>query len=545
MNSPDAGDADRSDGQTRSAAGPHNPWLIAVVVSIATFMMVLDTSIANVALRNIAGDLAAGADEATWIITTYLIASAVVIPISGWLASVIGRKRYYMLCVATFTGASLLCGLAWNLPMLIFFRILQGIGGGGMAPSEQSILADTFPPAKRAQAFALYGIAVIIAPTIGPTLGGWLTDNFSWHWIFFINVPFGVMSLSLVHWLLVEPPVLERERAERLASGIKVDWIGFLLVALWLGCLEVVLDKGQQDDWFASPFIITLAAVSLIAFLLFVPWELSREAPIVDVRLVLRRQFGTAFAVMVAVGAILFGSTQILPQLLQGGFGYTAFLSGLALMPGGLAMLVMMPAAGAVSSWVQPKYLIALGMAVIAIAMWHLTNLPPDASFGFFAWARVYQMIGLPFLFIPINTAAYAGLPPQKTDQASSLINVARNLGGSFGISLANAEIAQRTQFYHSQLASHIVPTSPVYQHTSQQVGQYLSSQGPPGGGGPAELALGYFARMVATQANLLAYIDVFWIAAIATGIMVPLALLLLRPVESEPDGRDNTQASH
>jgi DHA2 family multidrug resistance protein len=532
MSKPVADETGPAGAQSRSAAGRHNPWLIAVVVSIATFMMVLDTSIANVALRNIAGDLAAGVDEATWIITTYLIASAVVIPISGWLASVIGRKRYYMLCVATFTGASLLCGFAWNLPVLIFFRILQGIGGGGMAPSEQSILADTFPPAKRAQAFALYGIAVIIAPTVGPTLGGWLTDNFSWHWIFFINVPFGVLSLSLVQWLLVEPPALERERRDRLASGIKIDWFGFLLVALWLGCLEVVLDKGQQDDWFASPFIVTLAAVSLLSFLLFVPWELSRDDPIVDVRLVLRRQFGTAFAVMVAVGAILFGSTQILPQLLQGGFGYTAFLSGLALMPGGMAMLVMMPAAGAVSNWIQPKYLIAAGMAIIAMSMWHLTSLPPDASFGFFAWARVYQMVGLPFLFIPINTAAYAGLPPQKTNQASALINVARNLGGSFGISLANTEIAQRTQFHHAQLVGHILPTSPVYQHTARQVGEYLATQGI-AGGAINELALGVIARMVASQAALLAYIDVFWIAAVATGIMIPMAIILLRPVET------------
>jgi DHA2 family multidrug resistance protein len=436
-----------------------------------------------------------------------------------------------MFCVATFTAASLMCGLAWNLQSLIVFRVLQGLGGGGMAPSEQAILADTFPPAKRAQAFALYGVAVIIAPTIGPTLGGWLTDNFSWHWIFFINVPFGILSLSLVQWLLVEPEALERERRERLSRGLKVDWIGFVLVALWLGCMEIVLDKGQQDDWFASSFIVTFAIISLVAFLLFVPWELSREDPIVDIRLVINRQFGTAFAVMLAVGAILFGSTQILPQLLQDGFGYTAYLSGLALMPGGMAMLVMMPMAGAVSSRVQPKYLIGLGMAIIALAMWHMTALSAAAGFGFFAWGRIYQMIGLPFLFIPINTAAYDGLPPQKTNQASALINVARNLGGSFGISLANTELAQRAQFHQSRLVEHIQPASPAYHSTVQQVSAYFAHAGT-AAGRAQQLAFGWIAQTVASQATLLAYIDVFWVSAIFTAVMVPLTLLLLRPVK-------------
>jgi len=519
--------------QSRSAAGDRNPWLIAVVVSIATFMLVLDTSIANVALLNIAGDLAASVDQATWIITTYLVANAVIIPVSGWLAGVIGRKRFYMGCVAVFTISSLLCGLAWNLQSLIVFRILQGLGGGGMAPSEQSILADTFPPEKRAQAFALYGIAVIIAPTIGPTLGGWITDNYSWHWIFFINIPFGILSLSLVQWLLVEPEALERERRERLRGGLRVDWIGFVLVALALGCLEIVLDRGQQDDWFASRFILTFALTSGLAFVLFVPWELSRADPIVDVRLLLQRQFGTAFVVMLAVGAILFGSTQILPQLMQTGFGYTAYLSGLALMPGGLAMLVMMPLAGQITNWVRPKYLIALGLAVIALAMGHMMSLDGDVGFGFFAWARIFQMIGLPFLFIPINTAAYADLPPQKTNQASALINVARNLGGSFGISLANTEIAQATQEHQNYLVEHVTPTSHAYQHTLQQATAYFEAHGRTAYEAQ-HMAVGWIGQVVAQQATLLAYIDVFWLAAAFTALMVPLVLLLLRGAEAK-----------
>jgi DHA2 family multidrug resistance protein len=525
----DAGAARGRD--SRSAAGDRNPWLIAVVVSIATFMLVLDTAIANVALLNIAGDLAAGVDEATWIITTYLVANAVIIPVSGWLSGVIGRKRYYMICVAVFTLASFACGLAWNLQSLIVFRIIQGLGGGGMAPSEQAILADTFPPEKRAQAFALYGIAVIIAPTIGPTLGGWITDNYSWHWIFLINIPFGILSLTLVHWLLVEPEALERERRERLAGGIRIDWVGFLLVALALGCLEIVLDRGQEDDWFSSGFIITFAAISAVSFLAFVPWECSHEDPVVDVKLLFTRQFGTAFLVMCAVGAILFGSTQILPQMLQTNFGYTPYLAGLVLMPGGFAMLLMMPLAGAVSNVIQPKYLIAFGMAVIAFAMWHMTSLNADVGFGYFAWARVFQMIALPFLFIPINTAAYADLPAEKTNQASALVNVARNLGGSIGISLANTELAQMSQVHQSFLVEHVAPSSHAYQETSRQVAAYFMAQGQPAVKAQAQ-AIGWLGQLIGQQAALLAYIDLFALAAVFTALMVPLVLLLLRPVD-------------
>jgi DHA2 family multidrug resistance protein len=515
----------------RSAAGDRNPWLIAVVVSIATFMLVLDTSIANVALRNIAGDLAASLDESTWIITTYLVANAVIIPISGWLSSVIGRKRYYMICVGTFTAASVLCGLSVNLPMLIACRVLQGLGGGGMAPSEQSILADTFPPEKRSQAFALYGVAVIVAPTVGPTLGGWLTDNFSWHWIFFINLPFGLLSLSLVQWLLVEPPALERERRDRLARGLRVDWIGFILVAAGLGCLEIVLDKGQQDDWFGSSFIVTFAAVSAVSLVGLFAWELSQDDPIVDIRLLLRRQFGTSFLVMMSVGAVLFGSTQILPQLLQTNFAYTDELSGLSMMPGGIAMLLMMPFAGLIAAKVQPKYLIAIGMAAVALSMWHMTSLSPAADFGYFVWARVFQMIGLPLLFIPINTAAYSGLPGESTNQASALINVARNLGGSIGVSMANTEIAQRSQFHQSRLVEHVVPSSQAWIDAQHRIAEYFASQG----SGPlaaGKAAMAWAGQAIQNQATILAYGDVFWLAGLFAAAMVPLVLLMLRRVD-------------
>lgn len=514
----------------RSAAGDRNPWLVAVVVSIATFMQVLDTSIANVALRQIAGSLAAGIDESTWVITSYLVASAVILPVSGWLSDVIGRKRFYMLCVAMFTICSLLCGLAPNLSMLIVFRVLQGLGGGGMAPSEQAILADTFPERQRPQAFALYGVAVVVAPTVGPTLGGWLTDNASWHWIFFINVPIGLASLMLVHWLVNEPEVLERERRERLRRGVKVDWVGFLLIALALGCLEIVLDKGQREDWFSSDFIVAFSAASVLGFVLFVPWELSRADPILEIRLLGHRQFGTSFLMMMTVGAVLFSSIQLLPQLLQTSFPYTATLSGLVLMPAGLVMLVLMPVAGRVTGFIQPKYLIAGGMFLIAIAMWHMTSLSPDADFDYFVWARIYQVLGLPFMFIPITAVSYSDIPANKTNQASALINVARNLGGSIGVSMATTVLAQRAQFHQERLTEQLIPSSPAFQNALRSFEGYFSSQGF-SAADAMQRAYRLIEQLVLQQAALMSYIDVFAVLALVAAVMSPVALILLRRV--------------
>ena len=515
---------------SRSAAGDRNPWLVAIIVSIATFMVVLDTAIANVSLRYIAGSLGASVDESTWVVTTYLIANAVILPVSGWLSNVVGRKRFYMICVALFTASSLLCGLAPNLSALIVCRILQGLGGGGMPTSEQAILADTFPPQKRAQAFALYGIAVIVAPTVGPTLGGWITDSYSWHWIFFINVPIGIISLALVQWFVVEPEALEEERRQRLAGGLHIDWIGIALITVTFGSLEWVLDRGQEDDWFNSTVIITFATIAAAAFIFFIVWELTDDDPIVDIRLLGQRQFGMSFIIMLAVGAILFGSTQITPQLLQTNFPYTAELSGLAIMPGGLAMLFMMPIAGQVTGLMQPKYWIALGLSAIALAMWYSTNLVPDASFGFFALIRVYQMIGLPFLFIPINTIAYDGLPQSKTSQGSALMNVARNLGGSIGVSLANTELLQRSQFHQARLVSNLVPSSPAYQNAVKQITQYFTQQGAPPAAALSH-AYGYIGQMVSGQASLLAYIDIFHTWFLFAALLVPIVLLLIKRV--------------
>ncbi|MBR0737951.1 DHA2 family efflux MFS transporter permease subunit [Bradyrhizobium liaoningense] len=512
----------------RSAAGGHNPYLIAFVVSIATFMEVLDTTIANVALRHIAGSLAVGIDESTYVITSYLVANAIVLSISGWLSTVIGRKRFYMMCVATFTLASLLCGFAWNLESLVLFRILQGLGGGGMATSEQAILADSFPPHKRGQAFAVYGVAVVVAPVIGPTLGGWITDTYTWHWVFLINVPMGLLSLFLVGSLVKEPSGAVEERTKLLGRGLRVDYVGFALVAIGLGSLEFVLDEGQRKDWFGSNMIVVFAVLAAVSLLALIPWELTREEPIVDLRLLGRRQFAACFLVMLGTGAVLISTTQLLPQLLQTELNYTAMLAGLALSPGGVATLVLMPVVGRLVGIVQPKYLIMCGAAIVAFSMWHLTGLTGDITYGYAALSRIFLALGLPFLFLPVTTASYDGIPPDKTNQASALINVARNIGGSMGVALAQTMLAQRQQFHQSRLVEHAAPSDLGYQQTIDAMTRYFQAQGSNASDAAAQ-AVAWVGTTLQRQVDLLAYIDVFWTLAIVALLMIPTAAVLRR----------------
>ncbi|MEZ2140778.1 DHA2 family efflux MFS transporter permease subunit [Bradyrhizobium sp. DN5] len=518
----------------RSAAGGHNPYLIAFVVSIATFMEVLDTTIANVALRHIAGGLAVGIDESTYVITSYLVANAVVLSISGWLSTVIGRKRFYMMCVATFSIASLLCGSAWNLQSLVLFRILQGLGGGGMATSEQAILADSFPPHKRGQAFAIYGVAVVVAPVIGPTLGGWITDTYTWHWVFLINVPMGLLSLFLVGTLVKEPSGAEEEREKLLRKGLRVDYVGFALVAIGLGSLEFVLDEGQRNDWFGSNMIVVFAVLAAVSLLALIPWELTREEPIVDLRLLGRRQFGACFLVMLGTGAVLISTTQLLPQLLQTELNYTAMLAGLALSPGGVATLVLMPVVGRLVGTVQPKYLIMFGAAIAAFSMWHLTGLTGDITYGYAALSRIFLAFGLPFLFLPVTTASYDGIAPDKTNQASALINVARNIGGSMGVALAQTILAQRQQFHQSRLIEHAAPSDLGYQQTIEAMTRYFQAQGS-SASDAASQAVAWVGKTLQQQVDFLAYIDVFWTLAIVAVLMIPTAAVLRRIDLSAP----------
>jgi DHA2 family multidrug resistance protein len=498
----------------RSAAGDHNPWLVAVIVSMATFMEVLDTSIANVSLQHIAGSMAASQDESTWVLTSYLVSNAVVLPISGWLSRVVGRKRFYMTCVGVFGASSLLCGLAPSLPWLIVFRVLQGLGGGGLAPSEQSILADSFPEEKRGQAFALYGIAVVVAPTLGPTLGGFITDSFSWRWIFLINVPVCFLSLFLSGMILTDPPAVEKERTDAAKGGIKVDFLGFILVAVGLGCLQVVLDKGTEDDWFSSDFILIFAVISAISLVALVIWELNHEDPIVDLPLLRSKNFAAAMVVMFVTGFILISTTQMLPQFLQSVMGYTATKAGLALTAGGFATLVMMPIVGALLRKVQPRYLIAFGLIVESLACLYLRGFNTDISFGHAALGRMFQGFGLPFLFVPITTVSYAGLPPGKSNNASALINTMRNLGGSFGISMAVGLLARRGQYHHSRLAG----TFNVF--TKARAGSGITLAG--------------FGRMLERQAEMLSYIDVFMFLAILAACAIPFTFLLREIKQAE-----------
>ena len=507
------------------APGGVNPWFVALIVSLATFMEVLDTTIANVALRYISGGLAVGPDEASWVVTTYLVANAIVLCASGWIAGAIGRRNFFLICIATFTLASVLCGFAWNLESLLFFRVLQGLAGGGMTPVAQSILAASFPPEKRGQAFALYGVAVVVAPVVGPTLGGWLSDNVSWHWCFLINGPVGVFCLVMVYFFVKSSPQAAKQRRDRRKQGIGFDWVGFLLVAGFLGGLEVCLDEGQRKDWFGSNLIVTFAAISAVSFILFIPWELSRKNPLVDLRMLAGRQFGSCFLIMLATGGVLIATTQFVPQLLQEYFGYTATWAGLALSPGGLMTAVMMVVVGRIGSRVPAKWMIAIGAAVIAAAMYNLTNLNGDLNFGWFVWQRVYIGIGLPMIFLSITNASYEGIPADKTDQASAIINVARNTGGSIGVSIGQNVLAYREQFHQSRLVETVVPSNPMYQETLRQVTRYFAQVG--SGGDAHAQALAWIGQQVQIQAAYWAYMDVFVALGLMAALMVPLAFLL------------------
>jgi MFS transporter, DHA2 family, multidrug resistance protein len=495
---------------------------------MATFMEVLDTTIANVALPYVAGSMGISADEAAWVATTYLVANAIVLTASSFLSKVLGRKPFYLISVALFTVSSILCGFAWNIQSLLFFRVLQGLGGGGMVPVSQAILADAFPREKRGQAFAFFGVAVVVAPVVGPILGGWLSDNYSWHWCFLINGPVGVIAIALVSVLLQESTAATEERERLKREGFRFDLVGFLLVATFLGSLEVVLDRGLQDDWFGSSFIVTFSIICGLAFALMIPWEVTRRDPVVDFRMIGTRQFGASFVVMLATGGILFGTTQIVPQLLQDTFGYTATWAGLALSPGGLVTMAMMFVVGRLSAHVQPKYLIATGAMIIVLSLYALTNLYGDLDFWHFAWLRIEMGFGLPLIFIPMMLAAYDGLPPEKTDQASALINVARNVGGSIGISIAQNVLVDRMQFHQSRLVESVIPSNVQYQQALQQATEYFLAQG------SAILqaqqqAFAWIAQQVQTQATFLAYIDLFWVLTLVATASVPLAFTLRR----------------
>jgi DHA2 family multidrug resistance protein len=499
-----------------------NPWIIAVAVTLATFMEVLDTSIANVALPHIAGGLSAGTDESTWILTSYLVSNAIVLPLSGWISSIIGRKRFYMSCVAIFTISSFLCGIAPSLPLLILFRVLQGVGGGGLQPSEQAILADTFPPAKRGMAFAVYGIAVVMAPAIGPTLGGWITDNYTWRWIFFINIPVGILSLLLTQRLIQDPPYQTRRKL----SETRIDYVGLGFVALGLGTLQVVLDKGQRDDWFESHFILALSIISAVSLIFVIFWEWHHKEPVIDLHLFRERTFATANFLMFMLGFALLSTTLMLPLFMQTLLGYTAERAGMGLSPGGLVVMVLMPLVGFLLSRTDARRLLIFGLTMLSMSLFYMTRFDLAVDFKTLVLARMLQAVGLAFLFVPINTAAYAYLPRDKNNAASGLMNLGRNIGGSVGISFVTTMLDRRAQHHQNQLSAHLSEGNPVFQNAIARITGMMRSHGY-SGPDASHHAYAMVQNMVIRQANMLAYVDNFKLLAVATLCMIPLVFLM------------------
>lgn len=493
-----------------SAAGSHNPWLIAVVVSIATFMEVLDTTITNVALRNIAGSMGASLDESTYVLTSYLVANAIILPISGWLATVFGRKRFYLACVVLFTASSVLCATATSLWQLVAWRVLQGLGGGGLSPVEQSIFADSFPARMRPQAFALYGITILLAPAIGPVLGGWLTDSFSWRWVFLINLPVGVLSFLLVSWLVVDSPALRADRAAMLARGLKVDFVGFGLVVIGFGALQVVLDRFDRAGGLDSPFILGFGALCLASLSVLAVWEYYHPQPVMNVRLFRLRAVWLSCILILALGFTMVAATQLLPQLSQTLMGYDSLTAGLTLGPASLATLSLMPVAAMLTGRVlQPRVMIFFAFIATGLSMWWTGGLELHADFGALARSRVLQAVCVPFLFIPVSAISLVGVPADRNGDASALLNLMRQLGGSIGVAFTTALLSRRSQFHQSRLVEHVT----AYHGLAH---------------GPAAPLAGMMAR-VSAQAAMLGYVDVFTALAVVCLCVAPFALALPR----------------
>lgn len=521
--------AQRNGGSAAAASGwvrPfHNPWLIAVAVSLAAFMEVLDTNIANVALPYIAGGLSSSVEESTWVLTSYLISNAIVLPITGWLSNLIGRKRFYMLCVGLFSLSSLLCGLAPTLSILIMLRVLQGAAGGGLQPVSQAILADTFPPERFGMAFAVYGMAVVLAPAIGPVLGGYITDAWNWRWIFFINIPVGILALMLAERLVDDPAYLKREMA-KVRANLDIDYAGLILLAVGLGCLQIVFDKGQEDGWFASQFITALLVIAAVALCVFVVWELTYSHPVMDLKLMRNPNFAMASLMMFILGLVIYMVAVMVPQYLQNLMGYDAELAGMALAPGALVMIVCLPLVGRLVTMIDARYLIAFGFLITSAAMWHISGIDTQIDFKIALTYRAFQALGTSFLFVPINTEAYVGVPQEKGGEVAGTINLCRNVGGSVGISALETLLARRAQYHQSHLAWHTNP----YQQTFRGAIDLLSNRLFHRGLAPSQAAAQSYARVyqgTILQATSKAYIDVAWLAAMVCVCMVPVVFLM------------------
>jgi DHA2 family multidrug resistance protein len=515
---------------------PHNPWVLAVVVMLAPFMEILDTSIANVALPNIAGNLSATVDESTWVLTSYLVSNAVFLPLSGWFSSMFGRKKFYLACVMLFTISSFLCGLAPNIQSLVFFRILQGAGGGALQPIAQSILVESFPHNKRGMAMAMFGMCVVVAPIIGPTLGGWITDSYTWRWVFFINIPVGMLAVFLALLLVHDPPYFVRKK---FGEGFRIDYIGLGLIAVGLGALQIVLDKGQREDWFDSNFIVSFSIICVVCLVLAVFWELRQKDPVIKLGILKDRNFAVGVFMMYALGFALYGSTVLLPIFMQNLLGYNALTSGLVLSPGGILTMLTMPIVGYLMTRIQARWLIVVGLIIGSVGLFRTANFNLQISYSDAVWARIILSAGLGFLFVPINTAAYYYIAKTDTDYASGLINLARNLGGSAGISFVTTMLARRAQFHQNILVSHVTETNPTYLKMFEGAKEMFIHQGA-NAVEAATKATTLIYGMVKRQASMLAFIDNFWVLGFIFLAMIPLVLLMKKTTQ-----RKETVAVH
>jgi DHA2 family multidrug resistance protein len=498
-----------------------NPWLIAAAVMLAAILEVLDTSIANVALPNMAGSMASSLDEATWVLTSYLVANAIVLPMTGWLSGFFGRKRFLVTCTILFSLSSAVCGVANSMAMLILARIVQGAAGGALLPISQAILMESFPPAKRGVAMAVYGMGVVVAPIFGPVLGGWLTDNYSWRWIFFINVPFGVLAVLMLQAFVEDPPYL-RDAREKI--GGTIDYVGFAAMAVSLGLLQIILDRGQDDDWFNAAWICWGSGIFLVSMAFFIFWETRSPYPLVDLRVFRNRSFAIGTSLMVIAGVMIYSTTSLLPMFLQGLMGYPSLNSGMAMSLRGVGAIVAMVAVGKLSGKVDARLLIIVGWLLLVYSCWQLGNITTDVSPGNLNWPNILTGLGMGFLMIPLMTVSLSDVPNEQMGNASGVNNLARSIGGSMGISLTTALVVRGTQTHSALMVGHLSPYRPEFQQYFQSATAMLSQHGDPAGA--RQQAYGLLYGMVQQQANLFAYVDTFRLLGFMCLLCIPVVFL-------------------